>query len=297
MERAVVVGNCQASALELMLTTNDEFTERFELIRFPPVHEIPEEMMPALHRAVAEAAVVIPQRIDDGYRGGIGLGTDTLVGLARTSAVVRWPSVYWAGYFPDLFYLRDATNAPVLDGPFDYHDRSILRAYASGLDIGAACALLEDSESPSDAEDWAAAATAELEIRGEDCDVQIAEFIGSHFRDELLFFTMNHPTNRLLTFIAQQITELLGLPGCVDPTLMPGEVLGSTFYPLHANHVRALGLRFGEEVSAGSTAFRIRGASFGGPEAVRMFYDYYDSRPELVELNLDPHATPCQSST
>lgn len=291
MERAVVVGNCQARALELMLSTSEDFTKRFEFVCFPPVHEFPQEMVPELHDAVADAAVVIPQRIDDAYRGGIGLGSDTLAGIARTGAVVRWPSVYWAGYFPDLFYLRDAVHGPVLTGPFDYHDRSILQAYAAGLDVAAACALLEDPEVASDAQDWAAHATAELDVRGQDCDVQVASFIGSRFRDELLFFTMNHPTNQLLAFIAQQIMDLLGLPGSVDATLMPGEVLGSTFYPLHANHVRALDLRFGVEVGAGTTPFRIRGESYEPADAVNAFYSYYDAHAQLVELNLEQAAS------
>jgi hypothetical protein len=286
MERAVVVGNCQATALELMLSTSKEFTKRFELVRFPPVHELPEEMVPELHQVVQDAAVVVPQRIEDGYRGGIGLDTHTLATIARTSAVIRWPSVYWAGYFPDLFYLRDAEQAPVLDGPFDYHDRSIIRAYASGLDVDAACAQLEDPEVPSDAQRWAAQATAELEIRGRACDVQIASFIASGFRAELLFFTMNHPTNRLLGFITEQILELLGLPNDVDPALMPGEVLGSTFYPLHANHARALELTFGADHAAGSTPFRIRDEEYQPRRAVEAFFDYYAAHPELVEINV-----------
>jgi hypothetical protein len=43
---------------------------------------------------------------------------------------------------------------------------------------------------------------------------------------------------------------------------IPDELLGPTFYPLHANHVRALELRFGAEVSAGRTPFKI--AVIGG---------------------------------
>ncbi|HEY2141445.1 MAG TPA: WcbI family polysaccharide biosynthesis putative acetyltransferase [Solirubrobacteraceae bacterium] len=287
MERVVVVGNCQAKALEMMLATNREFTDRFEFVSFPAVHEIPEGMVAELHRAVAGAAVVIPQRVDDGYRDGIGLGTETLRGIATTSNVVRWPSVYWAGYFPDLFYMRDATGQPVLDGPFDYHDQSILTAYHSGLDVTGTCRLLEDPELPSGARAWAASATAELEIRGKDCDVEVASLIASEFRDRLLFFTMNHPANALLGSMAQQITELVGVSGRVDHRQIPSEVLGSTFYPLHANHVRALELRFGSRSEADGTQFRIRGITYDGPQAVRAFFDYYDSNPQLVELNLD----------
>jgi len=284
----VVVGNCQAGALEMMLATNEQFTRRFELVSFPAVHEIPGAMVPDLHRAVADAALVIPQRVQEDYRDGIGLGTETLARIAGSATVVRWPSVYWAGYFPDLFYLRDPEGRPVVDGPFDYHDRTILRAYAADLDVVATCGLLEDPERPSDALAWAASATAELALRGQGCDVQVTEFIDSHFREELLFFTMNHPTNRTLAFVARQIFDLIGIPGGVDRRRISHEILGSTLYPLHANDARALELRFRAGVIAGKTPFKIRGITCAAAQAVRRFFDYYAMHPQLVEINLGP---------
>jgi len=286
MDRAVVVGNCQAKALELVLATNEAFARRFEFVSFPAVHEIPDAMVPQLHEAVAGAALVLAQRVDEAYRDGIGLGTETLARIAGDATVVRWPSVYWAGYVPDLFYLRDAAGAPVVDGPFDYHDRTILEAYARGLDVHAACELLADPSQPSDAVAHAAQATAELEIRGRDCDVDVAAFIAERFREQLLFFTMNHPANALLGHMAKQVLERLGLPDAAELERMPGEVLGSTFYPLHANHVRALGLRLGAGVEAGTAPFRIRGVVYEAGDAVRSFYGYYDAHPEHVERNL-----------
>lgn len=286
MERAVVVGNCQAQALEMVLSTNADFAARFELQRFPPVHEISPAEVQALHRAIRGAKLVALQTIDDGYRDGLGLGTDTLAALAAPAAtVVRWPSVFWAGYVPDLFYLRDAAGRPVVDGPFDYHDRAILGAYADGLAPEAACRLLEDPERPSRAPERAAEATAELDTRGAGADIQVTEFIARRFRDELLFFTMNHPTNRMLGHITQAISDQAGVPGRVDHHQLAGEILGSTFYPLHCNHVLALGLRFGDAVSAGRVAFRIRGVAYEPAAAVRAFYDYYAAHPDLVELN------------
>jgi Polysaccharide biosynthesis enzyme WcbI len=287
VDRVVIVGNCQAKALEMMLSTNEEFTKRFEFVSFPAVHEIPDAMVPELHRAVADAAVVIPQRVQEDYRDGIGLGTETLASVAGSATVVRWPSVYWAGYFPDLFYLRDAEGQPVVDGPFDYHDRTILEAYAAGIDVPGVCRLLEDPELPSEAQTWATNATAELEIRGQDCEVKVTSFIASKFRDELLFFTMNHPANHLLGYMAQQITDLIGIPGSIDHRRIPDEILGLTFYPLHANHVRTLELRFGEKMGAGRAPFSIRGTSYEPTQAVAAFYEYYDANPQLVELNLN----------
>jgi len=288
MDRVVVVGNCQAKALEMMLATNEEFAKRFEFVSFPAVHEIPEAMVPELHRAVTGAAVVIPQRVQEGYRDGIGLGTETLARIAGSATVVRWPSVHWAGYFPDLFYLRDADGQPVVDGPFDYHDRTILESYVAGISVPSVCRLLEDPDLPSEAQAWAASATAELETRSQDCEVKVTSFIASKFRDELLFFTMNHPANHLLGFMAQQITDIIGIPGSINHRRILDEILGPTFYPLHANHVRALELEFGVELIAGGSTFRIRGVNYRPDEAVRAFFDYYASHPLLVELNLEP---------
>jgi hypothetical protein len=56
--------------------------------------------------------------------------------------------------------------------------------------------------------------------------------------------------------------------------------------------VRALGLRFGEQVEAGRIPFRIRGESYQPAAAVRTFYSYYDQHAELVELNLEPSDVP-----
>jgi hypothetical protein len=287
MDRVVVVGNCQAKALEIVLATNEAFSDRFAFTSFPPVHEIPEAMVPELHEAVATADVAVLQRIDEGYRDGLGLGTDTLARLAATATVVRWPSLYWAGYVPDLFYLRDVSGQLVTDGPFDYHDRAILSAYQGGLDVAFTCRLLEDPERPSNAEAWAANATAELAIRGQDCDIHVASFIETQFRKRFLFFTMNHPTNRLLGFVAQQIIDLMGVPGYVDHKRVPNEVLGSTFYPLHANHTRALGLTFGSEFQAGNAPFKIRDVTYQPQDAIGAFFQYYEENPQLVSLNAD----------
>jgi hypothetical protein len=114
----------------------------------------------------------------------------------------------------------------------------------------------------------------------------VTDYIESKFREELLFFTMNHPTNSMLAFIAQQITKIMDVPGRVDQLQILDEILGWTFYPLHPNHVRALGLTFGTELIVGRAQFRIRGKFYEFGDAVRVFFDYYAAHEELVALNV-----------
>jgi hypothetical protein len=90
--------------------------------------------------------------------------------------------------------------------------------------------------------------------------------------------------------MAQQIIDLIGIPGSVDHRRIPDEILGLTFYPLHASHVRALELESGEAFIAGTTPFRIRGVTYEPAEAVQAFFAYYAEHSDLVECNIKAHA-------
>ena len=128
MDRVVVVGNCQAKALEMMLATNEEFAKRFEFVSFPAVHEIPGEIVPRV--APARSPMLL-----------------WLFFSAFEDRLPRWDRSRHrdardhCGYRPPLcagracigpatsrisFICAMQREQPVVDGPFDYHDRTIL---------------------------------------------------------------------------------------------------------------------------------------------------------------------------
>lgn len=296
MHRAIVIGNCQAKALETVLGASRAFVARFELLSFPAVHEIPETMIPALHDAIASASLVVPQLVDENYRDGIGLGTETLASLAVDATVVRWPNLYWGGYFPDLGYLRDHEGKPILDGPEHYHDRVVLNAFAEGISAANACELLSDPSVRSSAPSAAAAATGELRRREELCDVKVASFIEDKYRSDLLFFTINHPSNSMLGYLGERILERAGVEGNIDYSKIRArrwprrrhEILGETFFPLHASHARALGLEIRNELVAGRGRYRIRGRTLKPIDVVQAYFDYYKAHPDVVRQNVQP---------
>lgn len=51
------------------------------------------------------------------------------------------------------------------------------------------------------------------------CDVKTLPFVQAHWREERLFTTINHPTPRLLRFIADGILQALGLPALTDDNM------------------------------------------------------------------------------
>jgi hypothetical protein len=213
------------------------------------VQGIPEGMVSEVHNAVARADVALLQRIDEGYREGLGLGTDTLARIAGNALVVRWPSLYWADYVRDLFYLRDSSGQPVTDGPLTprpcglgrLRSRSRCGEYLSsarrpGTSFGCSCL-----GGKSDRRD-----------RDQGTGLRHQRRVAHRIRvqGETLFFTMNHPTNRVLSYVAQQIVDSIAL---LDVSIRAAWLARSLGRPstLHANHVRALGLTFWPESGAG----------------------------------------------
>jgi hypothetical protein len=266
-------------ALEHVLKASDGFSKRFKVRTFPPVHEITREKVVKLHASLGQCDLVIAQRVSESYRG-LGVGTKTLASMAPKATLVRWPDAYWGGYFPDLFYLRDAAGQSVVNGPFDYHDRGILHAFVSGWGVDETIQRLRDPDQPLTAEEWVRDARENLQIREHECDIAISPFVESAFDSALLFFTMNHPANIVLKYMAEQVLELIGLPNELPARKRLPERLCATFYPIHANHHRALGLQF-----VTPDTYKIRGASYDPRRAVKAFFSYYKAHPELVSLN------------
>jgi Polysaccharide biosynthesis enzyme WcbI len=279
--RAIVFGNCQADAIAKLLAGSAAFRRRFRLLRFPAVHEIKGEDVPRLHAALAAVDVAFLQPVGEGYRDGIGLGTSTLMAHASNADVVLFPSIYWTGYMPTVTYLRPPSGL-VLDGPFDYHDETILEAWADGARAPEILALLADPDRPSRAPQEAEAAFERLGARADGIGVDIVPYLRARYREEPLFHMLNHPTDVLLAHIASALAQTQGVTAHIAARRRAKPLLGHTSYPLHPADVRALGLRFGEGLQAPTAPYRIRGRSYAPAEAIRRFLDYYDSHRELV---------------
>ena len=120
----VVVGNCQAESLRLLLDADDVVTHRL-----PPVHELTAADVVPLRELLARTDLFVGQPIGDDYRG-LPVGTAQLVAClppgARTALV---PTVRYAGLHP--YHLL--VHPPGLENPdppaVPYHDvRTVLAA-------------------------------------------------------------------------------------------------------------------------------------------------------------------------
>ncbi|RWR23375.1 peptide ABC transporter ATPase [Microbacterium enclense] len=199
----VVVGNCQAESIRLVVST-----DAHPGVRIPAVHEMDAEDAARLHRLLAGASFLVVQPIRDDYRG-LPLGTAQLrAALPPGARTVVVPSLRYGGLHP----FQAAIRVPGIDEDpplVAYHDVRLL-AEAAGLPVAstlpsaAVRAVGEDS-------------VAELRRREDlGVDVVASDLYAPVVAD--LARTVNHPGNAVFLPLGERIVAALGAPGtAVDP--------------------------------------------------------------------------------
>ncbi|MFG6475158.1 WcbI family polysaccharide biosynthesis putative acetyltransferase [Microbacterium sp. P06] len=190
----VIVGNCQAESLRIVVDGPATPT-----VRVPPVHELTAHDVPHLQRLIARASFLAVQPIRDDYHD-LPLGTRQLVGLLRpTARAVTVPIVRYTGLYPFQWVIRvpEVTTMP----PFvDYLDVREL-ALAAGLPLPA---QLDPAGVRAVAED----SLAELRRREGDLDVAASDLFAQPTFDHMR--TVNHPGNPIWLGLGARVLEALG---------------------------------------------------------------------------------------
>ena len=124
----VVVGNCQAESVRLVLDSDE-----LPLVRVPPVYLLDAAATRRLHEVVAGAAALIAQPVKDDYHG-LPLGTRQLAASLRPSGrAVTFPIVRFTGLHPfqAALHVPGVEETPPLVA---YHDVRTL-ALAAGAPV------------------------------------------------------------------------------------------------------------------------------------------------------------------
>lgn len=218
----VVVGNCQAESLRIVLDAADRPT-----VRVPAVHELTSDEAPRLHALLAGARWLVAQPVRDDYHG-LPLGTRQLRASLRAGARVATftPVRYTALYpFQSPIHVDGVDDVPPLVA---YHDVRIL-AEAAGLPVASRLAFETVRALADDS-------LAELRRREEQTDVVYSDLL----RPEAAYMrTVNHPGNALWLPLAERVLATLGLAG--RPTDPGRPLLNAVHTPLEPWVVDAWG--------------------------------------------------------
>lgn len=196
----VVLGNCQAESLRLVMDAEDR---RF--IRVPPVHEMSADDARRLHEVVAAAHTVVTQPVRDDYHD-LPLGTRQ-VAAATAATVLTVPPVRFAGLHP----FQAAIRVPGVDGDpplVAYHDVRTLAA-AAGLPVAAAL-------TPDAVRAVGRASVEVLRERERSTHIPVSDLFETVSADHMR--TVNHPGNAIWLPLGARILDVLGAAeGPVDP--------------------------------------------------------------------------------
>lgn len=206
-----VYGNCQANPLGNILQTNAEFADNWEFVPFPkPSFELRQGDWSDIENLLGELDLLITQNVGDSH--GIFSSSNLANHLKAGGTVVRIPNAYFSGYMPEVVYFR--AGEPHVTKFCDYHDANFL-AFFMEDPVNAVQRAVDAATNKSQyTEEFvlanAKASIDELRRREEECDVIVSDYIEKNWRNDILFYSMNHPKRAVLSHIASNILKHLG---------------------------------------------------------------------------------------
>lgn len=274
----LVVGNCQAEALRIVL---DGVGDRpYETVRIPPVHELDRADLAPLHDLLRRAAVLLCQPIRPGYRE-LPLGTDELSSeLAPAARVIRWPVIRYAGLHPFQAIVRHPADRSVVPPVVPYHD---LRTVVAARDGKAA----DDEWDPftSEAGFVAVAQASEAELARRErlqCDVGISDVLSHSGVDAA--HTINHPGNHVLTELGRRVLSAMDVAHSVPNP--PMTLLDSVTAPLDGRVLAARGI-----TAAARPNWHSEGRELRPDDVHRAQLQWYRRHPDFVDLAIARHGS------
>lgn len=285
----IVYGNCQAEPIRALLASCADFTDRFEPVRVPAVHEVTAEQVPKLRRVLSAAALVVAQPIKPDYRG-MPLGVDQIAAdLPRGCQIIRFPALLYDALYP--FQITVAKDGGWVTTPLTLtHDLRTLCAAARGLTGGDAVRWVRNYRPPEHALLAAAEqASARLRQRESGTDIRIVDWItASPRRHARSFFTLNHPARSVLGHVTD--TVLAGLGFGMPSTADGPEPLGLFRTPLEQPVIDALALD-----AEPARDWVIKGRQVSTSDVIGLHARWYQEHPDVVRAGLSEHAARIKS--
>lgn len=270
-------GNCQVGTVLAGLSSHPDFNKRFEvrqLSSFVPFgqDEIVETARQEFLKDSKNVKVFLYQldRWDAGAEALAALLPDDCLRLPIFSLSL---STLWPFYFKDVPLLRKSVERPA--GLFPYGDSVLAKFARKGrlqkVAIYEYCHL--DINSIVNLDEWHEAGVAALEQRESATPFRVTDFIRENFRDTCLFWTPNHPTNRLIRHLVDQILSMLDMePLPARPAYLfdISMGLGGGFYnPIHPAVARHFDLTYVDE----NTPYRHYAQNITFAEWVSLYYE------------------------
>ena len=204
-----IQANCQSHALRNIFQKVDRLNEKYEIMDVKPVHLWKDEDLDEIITKVKECDIFLHQPI---FEKNFGQFASNYLKshLSQNAFSISFPNLYFTGYHPQAFYLKDNTGKNI-DGPFDYHDKNILDAYKYGKTVSDVEKIFLDEKyyTTCEIEKKIDESLKDLENREMYTDIKMSPVIRNRMNGKKLFHIFNHPSNDMISILVNKIMERL----------------------------------------------------------------------------------------
>lgn len=223
---ALFYGNCQMVALHNMLSPI--IGGKYHVYPCRAVHLLTNDDITYIHNILHTIDLLITQPISDNYKNNSDLSTKTILSKLSTKCkIIMIPNCYFNFYYPFVTYLK-TVHKEYTEYYFDLNLIQILHSTDNKDDIVTLFFDCIDKCEYPHQDKLAEASISELHKREiEMCAkynniycITISQFIKDNYKDHLLFYTRNHPTNYLLAHICKSILHYIHIYDIPDNSLL-----------------------------------------------------------------------------
>jgi hypothetical protein len=274
--RVIVLGNCVADRLRLLLAAYPGFDGSFVMTPAPMIHTLrgPEEW-----RALADAALACDLVLTQPLFNFGPCNTAALREALGSERLIVFSSPDFEAYFPDAIVLRGKENprfAPILD----WDSSIIFSCFCKGVSIFDVEALYRDHPlfHPAAVDKTIAAALERYLRREEGLDIATTGHVVRNYARAKLFHSPKHPVDDFLVMMLRDLAAALGLDAGAPVPDVDG--FGFNQWPVITSRHRRFA--FPEQAY-----FMLAGKKCGLEDAAMAYYNFYEFHPRVVEANQD----------
>lgn len=246
----LIYANCQNELIAKYLSRSRHFQQEYQIKRCPVVPLI-QQKTTIPETLLKQAKLFIYQPVKESH--GIRSTQHILSKLPSDCQCISFPPLYFKGYFPQ--YCKNPNNHVIKPnypyGLIPHGDTNIISMLESGKSVAEIIEILSDPDfySREFLLDNLNETLAELERRESQLSIKVSNFIRTHYRNNYLFHTQNHPTDILGIHVVNQIFKLVNIPDSIDEFSANNpqtETLNNFEIPIYPSVIKHLGLTFAD---------------------------------------------------
>jgi hypothetical protein len=206
---ALINGNCQTSRIKCYLKQNQNFNNEYVFLDIPPLYELKQNELDLLMQnsyILKEINLFISQNISLNNTFDYRLSNEYLIGLMSDDVkYIRIPNLFFDIYFPQGGKEQDASKEEFVREMFPYNDAVIdelIKRKGFGGEYSADEIIqiinLEGLFSPAFLKGFVKYRMEQLKERETYCDVKMMDYIENNYCREQLFYSRNHPINKVI---------------------------------------------------------------------------------------------------